>query len=67
MLIKYSCKGMGLRCPFYTTGETLEEVIKKAFEHVREQHGSDFNGFQSPAEIEQMELALARSTHVVNG
>jgi predicted small metal-binding protein len=67
MLIKYSCKGMGLNCPFFLTGETVEEVTKKAFEHVREQHVNDFNSFESPTEIEQMEQALARSTHVVAG
>jgi len=58
---------MGLKCPYIVKGETLEEVTKKALEHVRENHTEDFNVFQTPAQIEQMELALARSTRVVAG
>lgn len=67
MLIKYSCERMGLNCPFMLTGETLEEVTQKALEHVREIHANDFNSIHTPAEVEQMEKALARSTHVVVG
>ncbi len=67
MLIKYSCKSMGLNCPFVVKGETIEEVTQKALEHVREQHSDVFNTIQSPAEIEQMEQALIRSTRVVAG
>ena len=67
MLIRYSCKDMGLKCSFVVKGETLEEVAKKALEHVREKHTDDFNSFSSPAESEQMEQALARSTRVVAG
>ena len=67
MLIRYSCKDMGLNCLFMVKGETLEEVTKKALEHVREKHVDDFNIIHSPAQIEQMEQALARSTRVVAG
>lgn len=67
MLIRYSCKGMRLNCSFVVKGETLEEVTKKALEHVREKHADDFNSIHSPAEIERMEQALARSTRVVAG
>lgn len=62
MLIRYRCKGMGLNCPFVVTGETLEEVVKLALEHVRENHVDDFNDIHSPAEIKRMEQALAQST-----
>jgi predicted small metal-binding protein len=67
MLIRYSCKDMGLNCLFVVKGETLDEVVKKALEHVREAHASDFNNIVSPAEIDQMTQALARSTRVVAG
>ncbi len=67
MLIKYSCKGMGLACSFTVKGENLEEVVGKALEHVRENHTSDFKNIQSPEEIKQMEKALERSTYVVSG
>lgn len=67
MLIRYSCKDMGLNCSFVIKGETLEEVTRKALEHVREKHAGDFNNIQSPAEIEQMEKSLMRSTRVVAG
>lgn len=64
-LIRYTCKDMGLNCSFMAKGETLEEVTKMALEHVREKHANDFNSINSAAEIEQMELALTRSTQVV--
>ena len=67
MLIRYSCKDMGLNCAFVVKGETLEEVINKALEHVREMHAGDFNIINSQAQIEEMQKALARSTRVVAG
>ncbi len=67
MLIRFSCKDMGLNCLFVVKGETLEEVTQKAFEHVRATHASNFNVIDSPAQIEEMKNALARSTRVVPG
>jgi predicted small metal-binding protein len=67
MLIRYSCKDMGLNCPYILKGETLEEVTEKALQHVREKHQEDFNIISSPAQIEEMKKALARSTRVVVG
>lgn len=67
MLIRYTCKDMGLTCPFVVKGATIEEVVQKALEHVREKHVADFNAFGSAAEIDQMKKALARSTRVVQG
>jgi len=58
---------MGLNCAFVVKGETLEEVINKALEHVREKHAGDFNIINSQAQIEEMQKALARSTRVVAG
>jgi predicted small metal-binding protein len=65
MLIRYSCKDMGLSCSFVVKGETLEGVIEQALEHVREKHTQDFDSIRTPAEIERMEQALRRSTRVV--
>lgn len=65
MIIRYACKDMGLNCTFVVKGETVEEVTKKALEHVREKHAENFNSIHSPAEIQQMEQALARSTRLV--
>jgi len=67
MLIQYTCKDMGLNCPFVVKGVTLDEVTKKALEHVQEKHADDFNVIRSPGEIVQMEQSLARSTRVVPG
>ena len=67
MLIRYKCTDMGLNCSFVVKGETLEEVTKKALEHVRDKHADCFNNIQSPEEIEKMALALSRSTRVVVG
>ncbi len=67
MLYKYTCKSMGLICPFMETAETLEEVTKKALEHVLEVHTKDFNSIQTPEEIARMSKALERSVRVVVG
>ena len=67
MLIRYSCRDMGLNCPFVIKGETLEEVTKKALEHVQKMHADDFNNLHSAVQIEEMRKALARSTRVVAG
>ncbi len=61
------CKSMGLKCSFFLTGESLEEVTSKAFEHIKEKHVNDFNSIETPTEIENMQQALARSTHIING
>ncbi len=45
--------------------ENLDEVIKQALNHVRDNHANDFKSINTPAEIEQMEQALIRSTRVV--
>ena len=67
MLIRYSCKDMGLNCSFVVKGESLAEVTVKAMQHIREVHAKDFNPIQSPGEITQMEKSLMRSTRVVAG
>lgn len=67
MLIRYACKDLGLSCPFVVKGETLDEVVNKALEHVREKHADSFNTIHSPAQIVEMQKALARSTRVVAG
>ena len=67
MLIRFSCKDMGLSCPFVVKGETLEEVAEKALEHVREMHAKEFNRIHTAEEIADMRNALARSTRVVPG
>ena len=67
MLYKYTCKSMGLICPFVATDISLEEVTKKALEHVLENHTKEFNSIKTPEEIQRMEQALARSTNVVVG
>jgi predicted small metal-binding protein len=67
MLIRYSCKDMGLKCSYVIKGETQEEVTKRALDHVREKHSHEFNSVNSLEEIEQMERALTRSTRVVPG
>ena len=67
MLYKYTCKSMGLNCPFVATDVLLEEVTKKALEHVREMHIKDFNHIESPEEIQRMSQSLERSVRVVMG
>ena len=66
MLIQYKCRDMGLKCSFMVKCETLEEVTKKALEHVRGKHVDDFNSINTPEEIDRMEKALAYSTRVVS-
>ncbi|PKO16567.1 MAG: DUF1059 domain-containing protein [Chloroflexi bacterium HGW-Chloroflexi-10] len=66
MLYRYSCRDMGLSCSFLVTGKTQEEVDKQALEHVLEKHRGDFNNLDSAVEIEQMKMALSRSTRVMD-
>ena len=54
MIIRYSCKDMGLKYTFVVKGKTLEEASQQALDHVRENHANEFNRFNSPEEIEQM-------------
>ena len=65
MLIRYSCKDMGLNCSFMVKGETLEEVTRQALAHVQEIHAAEFNQMNTAEEIERMERALSRSTREV--
>jgi len=67
MLFRYSCKDMGLICPFIAKSEALEDVTKTALEHVLAEHRDSFNNLNTPEEIERMRLALERSTRVVVG
>lgn len=64
-LVRYSCKDMGLKCPFVVKGKSKEEVTRLALEHVRACHADEFNLTNTPEEIGQMERALSRSTHIV--
>lgn len=66
MLIRYSCKDMGLNCPFVVKSETIDEVIRQALLHVQEKHANDFNSIKTPAEVEDMKKSLARSTRIVS-
>jgi predicted small metal-binding protein len=65
MLIRYSCKDMGLNCSFILKGETIEDVTHKALEHIQEKHADDFNAITSPKQIEDMYKILERSTREV--
>lgn len=65
MLIRYTCRDMGLSCPFVVKGETVEEVARKALEHIQEKHADEFNSIRSKEQIEDMLKVLARSTRVV--
>lgn len=67
MLFRYSCKDMGLSCPFVVKGETVEEVSQKALDHVMEIHAEDFNKITTQTQKDEMQKALARSTRVVAG
>lgn len=65
MMIRYTCRDMGLKCGFVVKGNTIEEVTKAALAHIKEKHADEFNAMNSPAQVAAMEKALARSTRVV--
>ncbi|MGE5223258.1 MAG: DUF1059 domain-containing protein [Omnitrophica WOR_2 bacterium] len=65
MIIRYTCKAMGLNCPFMVKGDTMEDVVQKALEHIQEKHSQDFNSIKTEAQIDQMRKSLARSTWTV--
>ena len=62
MLIRYTCKRMGLNCPFNIDSETMEEVSKQALAHVIELHPKNINIVKLQEEILRVEKALTRST-----
>lgn len=35
------CKDVGMDCDFHVTGETIEDVLRKAAEHAKDAHGID--------------------------
>lgn len=65
ILIRYTCKSMGLNCSFLVDDKNLEDVVNQALEHVREKHANNFNTIESPEEMERMKKALANSTRVI--
>jgi predicted small metal-binding protein len=67
MLVRYSCKDMGLNCPFVLKGEDEEEVIQKALDHVMKEHTEDFRAIHSQDEMKSMALSLKRSMRVTSG
>lgn len=67
MLIRYSCKDMGLNCLFMIKGESQEEVTQKALVHIKENHSNEFNNLLSPEQEAVMRKALERSMRVVPG
>lgn len=67
MLIRYSCRDMGLKCSYMVKSENQEEVVRQALAHVLENHTLEFNRIETPEEIEQMEKALTLSTRIVAG
>jgi predicted small metal-binding protein len=64
-MYQYTCKDMGLNCPYRIKGDTLESVVLEALGHIREKHTQDFRDINSPAEIEAMKRSLERSTRIV--
>jgi predicted small metal-binding protein len=65
MIFRYKCKDLGLSCPFVVKGESVEDVVQKALEHVREKHTQDFNMIQTPAQVEAMVQSLTRATRII--
>ena len=65
ILIRYTCKSMGLNCSFLVDGKDMEDVLNQALVHVREKHANNFNTIESLEEVERMKKALANSTRVI--
>jgi len=57
-MYKFACKDMGMKCDFTTTGNSVEEVAKKAMAHAQQVHADVLKSMASPAQMAQMEQSL---------
>lgn len=57
---KFACKNLGIDCDFVATGETKEEVMKKAMEHGGVVH-ADLMKDMTPEKMAEFGKALAAS------
>jgi len=64
MIVRYSCKGMGINCTFVSIGKTVEVVTQVAFDHVHEMHADEFNVWDTAAQIAVLKISLSRSMWV---
>jgi predicted small metal-binding protein len=66
MIIKFSCKEMGLNCDFTVQGEQLEEIMEETLAHVQKTHADEFDTIRLPERIERMAFAPKHTTQAVN-
>lgn len=57
---QFACKNLGVDCDFVVTGETKEEVLKKAMEHGSVVH-ADLMKSMTPEQLAEFGKALAAS------
>ena len=58
---KFACKNLGLDCDFEVTGDTKEEVLKKAMEHGGTVHADlmkDMTQEQAAAFAQKLEASI---------
>jgi len=61
-MLKFECKDLGMNCNFVATGNTVEEVKKKAMDHAQTVH-KDLLAKMTSQERADFEKTLTRMTH----
>jgi len=51
----FKCRDLGMDCDFVATGNTVEEVKKKAFEHAGQVHADMLKTMSTPEQMAAME------------
>ena len=52
------CRDLGMDCNFVATGETVDEVKNKAFDHARTVHAEMFKDMNTPQQMADMEMMV---------
>ena len=51
----FKCRELGMDCDFVATGNTVEEVTKKAFDHAGQVHADMLKTMSTPQQMAEMQ------------
>jgi len=56
--MQLACRDLGMDCDFVATGNTVDEVKRKAMAHALEKHADVLKSMSSPAQMAAMEKQI---------
>lgn len=60
MTYKLACEDVGVACPFVAEGETMDEMMANAIEHVKAEHGYSDEQINDPAMQKEIKAAVKK-------